>query len=116
MIRRQCLVLLLVFFLSAGVGADGEEGIGTDQSNILVATVRLGGGGHGGHGGHGHGHGNGGGEHGRGMPETPPVFNPRTVAGNGNQHHGRSAATTGLRRSSTCVLLAVAAAIPLLHL
>nr|XP_051218724.1 uncharacterized protein LOC127336019 [Lolium perenne] len=123
--KRQCplLLLLLFVFLSAilkGVpavyaGAYGQ-GIGADQLNMLMATVKKGGGGHGGHGGHGRGHGNGGSERGRGMPETPPVFNPRTVAGNGNQHHGRSAAATDLSRSSTCVLLAVAVAFTLLHL
>ncbi|KAM0870414.1 hypothetical protein ACQ4PT_040014 [Festuca glaucescens] len=118
--RRQCLLLLLVVFLSAILGgvravdaAAHGQGIGADQLNMLVATVKKAGGGHGGH---GHGHGNGGGERGHGMPETPPVFNPRTVTGDGNQHRGRSAAATDLSRSSTCVLLAVAVAFTLLHL
>ncbi|PUZ68959.1 hypothetical protein GQ55_2G070400 [Panicum hallii var. hallii] len=80
------------------------------------ATVRKGGGGrHGGHGhGRGHGDGNGSGR-GHGTPETPAVFYPRTVAGNANYHHGRSAAAmTGPGRLLAARAMLVAAAAVLL--
>ncbi|XP_010228190.1 glycine-rich cell wall structural protein isoform X1 [Brachypodium distachyon] len=136
--RRPWLFLLLLFLIAflpanailagarqgADVHAKGQDDdAGPNATHISVArwgTVRKGSGGGGGHGGHGHGghgRGNGGGERGRDIPGTPPH---QTIAGNANHRNGHSAAAaTDFSRSSTaatCVLLALAAAIPFHHL